>query len=117
MASGKTPTGNLKPMSTRRNPLAGIAMSGPDDEEKWKESVCSTLTGEQLAGTARGGNVILALEHPRGWGRDILDGEALGAEQLGRLEHPQLDVGEPDSSESVCRAGRTHRSCLWGSRG
>lgn len=80
MASGKNPTGNLKPMSTRRNPLAGIAMSGPDDEEKWKESVCSTLTGEQLAGTARGGNVILALEHPRGWGRDILDGEALGAE-------------------------------------
>ena len=80
VASGKNAAGNLKPMSTRRNPLAGIAMSGSDDEEKWKESVCSTLTGEQLAGTARGGNVILALEHPRGWGRDILDGEALGTE-------------------------------------
>lgn len=67
-------------MSTRRNPLAGVEMTGPGDDEKWKETVCSTLTGEQLAGTARGGNVILALEHPRGWGRDILDGEALGKE-------------------------------------
>ena len=61
-------------------------MSSPDDEEKWKEAVCSTLTGEQLAGTARGGKVILALEYPRGWGRDILDGEALGKELSGKLK-------------------------------
>jgi len=55
-------------MSTTRNPRSGIP------------ALCSDQTREPLPGTARTGARTLALEHPRGWGRDILDGEALGAE-------------------------------------
>ncbi len=55
--------------------------------------MCSTLSGEQLAGTAKGGKIILALEYPRGWGRDILDGDALGAELSTKLKKFLKDNG------------------------
>ena len=68
-------------MATRRNPLAGVAphqfsAAQLDDAP----TICSTFTGEQLAGTAKPGTLILALEYYTGWGRDILDGTALGPE-------------------------------------
>lgn len=48
--------------------------------------MCSDVTREPLPGTAKTGGVILALEHSRGWGRDILDGEALGKELTRRVK-------------------------------
>ena len=45
--------------------------------------MCSDLTAEPLPGTAKTGGLTLALEYPGGWGRDILDGEALGKELTG----------------------------------
>ncbi len=47
--------------------------------------MCSDLTREPLPGTAKTGGLILALEYPQGWGRDILDGEALGKELAGDI--------------------------------
>lgn len=39
---------------------------------------CSEPTAEPLPGTAKTGTTYVALEHLHGWGRDVLDGEALG---------------------------------------
>lgn len=57
-------------MPTTRNPRSGL---------------CSDLTDEPLPGTAKSGRLTLALEYPHGWGRDILDGEALGRDLAGRI--------------------------------
>lgn len=48
--------------------------------------LCSDATEEPLPGTAKTGGLILALEHSRGWGKDILDGEALGKELTGQIK-------------------------------
>lgn len=61
-------------MTTTRNPRSGTSQS------------CSDVTVEPLPGTARSGGLILALEHTRGWGKDILDGEALGKELTGQIK-------------------------------
>jgi hypothetical protein len=61
-------------MSTIRNPRSGTSQS------------CSDVTVEPLPGTAKSGGLILALEYTRGWGRDILDGEALGKELTGQIK-------------------------------
>jgi len=61
-------------MSTTRNPRSGTAV------------LCSDATREPLPGTAKTGNLILALEYPYAWGRDILDGDALGAELAGQIK-------------------------------
>lgn len=61
-------------MSTTRNPRSGTSQS------------CSDVTVEPLPGTAKSGGLILALEYTRGWGRDILDGEALGKELTGQIK-------------------------------
>lgn len=73
-------------MPTRRNPRAGLAPEQLDSDALDVGSVCSTFTGEQMAGTAKPGQVVLALEYPRGWGHDILDGEALGEELSGKIK-------------------------------
>ncbi|MBC2682174.1 sucrase ferredoxin [Corynebacterium sp. 4HC-13] len=73
-------------MPTRRNPRAGLAPEQLDPDAHNVGSVCSTFTGEQLAGTAKPGHIVLALEYPRGWGHDILDGEALGNELAGKIK-------------------------------
>lgn len=73
-------------MPTSRNPRAGLPARPGEEYGKWGADACSGLTGEQLAGTAKNGNIILALEYQRGWGRDILDGEALGPELSGKLK-------------------------------
>ena len=78
--------GNLACMPTRRNPRAGLPPAQLDSDAHSVGSVCSTFTGEQLAGTAKPGQVVLALEYPRGWGHDILDGEALGEELAGKIK-------------------------------
>ncbi|WP_010119924.1 sucrase ferredoxin [Corynebacterium nuruki] len=57
-------------MPTTRNPRSGL---------------CSDLTDEPLPGTAKSGRLTLALEYPHGWGRDILDGEALGRDLARRI--------------------------------
>ena len=44
------------------------------------ETRCSQVVREPLPGTAKTGTTYVALEHLRGWGRDVLDGEALGEE-------------------------------------
>ena len=44
------------------------------------ETRCSQVVREPLPGTAKTGMTYVALEHLRGWGRDVLDGEALGEE-------------------------------------
>lgn len=41
---------------------------------------CSSLCNEPLPGTAKAVGVVVALEFLHGWGRDVLDGEALGEE-------------------------------------
>lgn len=82
----KVNAGSLAVMPTQRNPRAGLAPAQLDSDAHRVGSVCSTFTGEQLAGTAKPGQVVLALEYPRGWGHDILDGEALGEELSGRIK-------------------------------
>ncbi|WP_291478229.1 sucrase ferredoxin [Corynebacterium sp.] len=58
-------------MPTPRNPRAGL---------------CSDVTREPLPGTAKTGRLIVAVEYPQGWGKDILDGEALGRELAGQVK-------------------------------
>lgn len=48
--------------------------------------MCSDITAEPLPGTAKTGRLTLALEYPGGWGRDILDGGALGGELSGTIK-------------------------------
>lgn len=45
-----------------------------------------TPPAEPLPGTAKRGNLVVALEYPHGWGRDVLDGEAFGAELSAALK-------------------------------
>lgn len=58
-------------MPTTRNPRSGL---------------CSDITREPLPGTAKTGQLIVAVEYPHGWGRDILDGEALGKDLAGQVK-------------------------------
>lgn len=58
-------------MPTTRNPAAGL---------------CSDITDEPLPGTAKRGRLVVAVEYPQGWGRDILDGDALGKELAGDVK-------------------------------
>ncbi|MBV7292646.1 sucrase ferredoxin [Corynebacterium sp. TAE3-ERU16] len=46
---------------------------------------CSDAHGEPLPGTAKKGTTYLIVEHSHGWGRDVLDGEALGGELADRI--------------------------------
>lgn len=43
-------------------------------------TLCSDLQHEPMPGTAKPGQCFIAMEHPYGWGHDILDGHALGDE-------------------------------------
>ncbi len=65
-----------------RNPRSG----SPSGVTAGVGPLCSDVTEEPLPGTAKAGGLILALEHSRNWGRDILDGEALGRELTGRIK-------------------------------
>jgi hypothetical protein len=58
-------------MPTTRNPRSGL---------------CSDITREPLPGTAKTGRLVVAVEYPQGWGKDILDGEALGKELAGQVK-------------------------------
>lgn len=60
-----------------RNPRSGTSA---------QSEMCSDVTDEPLPGTAKTGGLVLALEHPRNWGRDILDGEVLGKDLTGRIK-------------------------------
>ena len=46
---------------------------------------CSDVHGEPLPGTAKKGTTYLIVEHSHGWGRDVLDGDALGEELADRI--------------------------------
>ncbi|AHW63268.1 Hypothetical protein CGLY_04100 [Corynebacterium glyciniphilum AJ 3170] len=58
-------------MPTTRNPRSGL---------------CSDITREPLPGTVKTGRLIVAVEYPHGWGRDILDGDALGKDLAGQVK-------------------------------
>lgn len=47
---------------------------------------CAQTLPGQLAGTAKTEQVVVCLEHLGGWGRDVLDGTALGAELSAQLK-------------------------------
>ncbi|RAV31282.1 sucrase ferredoxin, partial [Corynebacterium heidelbergense] len=72
-------------------------------------TVCSTPTTEPLPGTAKTGKTVVALEHHRGWGRDILDGEALGPELSARIKtHLAHHSAELHFIRRPGRAGQRH---------
>lgn len=92
-------------MSTKRNPAAGAAPQSQTsqaapatqrDDAKLaaqidrtpvaKADLCAKPTAEKLPGTAKAAKLVVAVEFFRGWGRDILDGEALGDELAGELK-------------------------------
>lgn len=52
-----------------------------------REGACSSFVDEPLPGTAAHETGWVCLEHPHGWGRDIFDGEALGADSDAIREH------------------------------
>ena len=55
---------------------------------------CSELSADEpLAGTAAHESIWVLLEYPAGWGRDVLDGEALGPELAPRLKKHLADCG------------------------
>ncbi|MCX7444859.1 sucrase ferredoxin [Corynebacterium sp. P7003] len=66
---------------------------------------CSDDHGEPLPGTAKKGTTYLIVEHPHGWGRDVLDGEALGAELAERLRRFVGSAGA--AFHLIRRPGRT----------
>ncbi|OFT88699.1 sucrase ferredoxin [Corynebacterium sp. HMSC28B08] len=92
-------------MSTKRNPVAGTApqsqtspkaLATENDDDQLattidqtpvaKADLCAKPTAEKLPGTAKTAKLVLAVEYFRGWGKDILDGEALGKELAGELK-------------------------------
>ncbi|KAB1504231.1 sucrase ferredoxin [Corynebacterium sp. 320] len=78
-------------MPTQRNPRAGQCVTPPGARTDVSENLdaatlCSSGSNEPLPGTAKPGRVVLALEHFGGWGRDILDGEALGEELTAQVK-------------------------------
>ena len=46
---------------------------------------CSTQMVEDLPGTAKTGSVYVVLEHPGGWGHDVLDDDVFGADLATRI--------------------------------
>ncbi|AGP31488.1 sucrase ferredoxin [Corynebacterium terpenotabidum] len=68
-------------MSTTRNPR-----SGQVKEASALPTLCSDATQEPLPGTAKTGGLFVVLEHSRNWGKDILDGDALGKELTGQIK-------------------------------
>ncbi|WOH94785.1 sucrase ferredoxin [Corynebacterium urealyticum] len=81
-------------MATSRNPLAGVSPHEFTTEQlDDAPTICSTFTGEQLAGTAKPGKIILCLEFYTGWGHDILDGTAFGAELNAKIKTFLKDNG------------------------
>ncbi|MDU0478772.1 sucrase ferredoxin [Staphylococcus chromogenes] len=48
--------------------------------------LCSDARQEPLPGTAKPGQLFVALEHPTGWGHDILDGHCFGDELTAQLK-------------------------------
>ncbi|MDY6051942.1 MAG: sucrase ferredoxin [Rothia sp. (in: high G+C Gram-positive bacteria)] len=54
---------------------------------------CSLPIDENLPGTAAGESRWVLLEHPGGWGRDILDGTAFGPELSAALKEKMAQVG------------------------
>ncbi|MEZ2189923.1 sucrase ferredoxin [Corynebacterium sp. CCM 9204] len=54
---------------------------------------CSDARGEPLPGTAKKGMIYLIVEHPHGWGRDVLDGEALGKDLADRISAKMKKAG------------------------
>ena len=81
-------------MATSRNPLAGVSPHEFTTEQlDDAPTICSTFTGEQLAGTAKPGKIVLCLEFYTGWGHDILDGTAFGAELNAKIKTFLKDNG------------------------
>lgn len=54
---------------------------------------CSLLNAEPLAGTASTEKLWVALEHPGGWGKDVLDGSVFGDELSAALSEKMKDAG------------------------
>ncbi|MGH1978218.1 sucrase ferredoxin [Rothia sp. L_38] len=54
---------------------------------------CSLMTDENLPGTAARETLWVLLEHPGGWGRDILDGTVFGADLSAALKEKMAQVG------------------------
>ena len=69
-------------MPTTRNPRAGTHSRTAQFQ---RDIACSSGTAEPLPGSAKPGRLILALEYYKGWGRDILDGEALGKDHATQI--------------------------------
>ncbi|MGP9759210.1 sucrase ferredoxin [Corynebacterium sp. AOP12-C2-36] len=92
-------------MPTTRNPRSGL---------------CSDITREPLPGTAKTGRLIVAVEYPQGWGKDILDGEALGKELAGEVKrwlkrhHAQLQfIRRPGRSGQTGQPGGADTSVVF----
>ena len=54
---------------------------------------CSLPTDENLPGTAARESRWVLLEHPGGWGRDVLGGTVFGAELSAALKEKMAQVG------------------------
>lgn len=54
---------------------------------------CSLPADENLPGTAAVEQAWVLLEHPGGWGRDVLDGSAFGEELSAALKQKMVDAG------------------------
>lgn len=82
ITSVRTTTGQMDENLTEDAKLAATIEKTPVA----KADLCAKPTAEKLPGTAKAAKLILAVEFFRGWGRDILDGEALGKELAGELK-------------------------------
>lgn len=67
-------------------------------------SACSDLFHESLPGTAKSGKLFVALEHPYGWSRDILDGGVFGDELTARIKAWLAERG--GSLQLIRKSGR-----------
>lgn len=78
---------------------------------------CSLPADENLPGTAAVEQVWVLLEHPGGWGRDVLDGSAFGEELSAALKQKMADAGtrlllirRPGREGQQVRLGGTRRA-------
>lgn len=67
-------------------------------------SACSDLFHESLPGTAKSGKLFVALEHPYGWSRDILDGGVFGDDLTARIKSWLAERG--GSLQLIRKSGR-----------
>lgn len=95
----------------------GCAPAGRDPRRPGRRPApagCSDVAGEPLPGTAKRARLLLALEHTRGWGRDILDGDALGPGLTARI---RAWLGERDAElQFIRRPGRAGQDDSGGRR-